>query len=124
MATEQIARRLVTLCREGKFGQVHDELFAEDAVSIDPDDLPQDALGNAQGLAEIRHKGRQFEARTEKVHGIQVSDPVVAGNWFSVSMALDATMKERGRMTLREICVYHVSNGRIDREQFFFDPGR
>jgi len=123
MATEQIAKRLVELCREGKFAQAHDELFADNAVSIEPEHLPPDALGNAQGIEEIRHKGRQFEARTEKVHGIEVSQPVVAGNWFSASMALDVTMKQFGRMTLREICVYHVSNGKIDREQFFFDAG-
>lgn len=121
MATEQTARRLVELCREGKFEQAHDELYAENAVSIEPRDLPPGALGDAKGLDAIRHKGRQFQARTREVHGIQLSNPVVAGNWFSVALTMDITMKELGRATMREIAVYHVRDGKIDHEQFFFD---
>lgn len=124
MNTEAVAKRLVELCRKGEHEQAQRELYAQDAVSIEMAGAPAGALGDAQGLQAIYEKGRQFAAMVEAVHANSVSEPVVAGNWFSVSMVLDATMKERGRMTLREICVYHVSNGRIDREQFFYDPGR
>jgi len=40
-----------------------------------------------------------------------------------VPMTLDATMKGRGRINLEEICVYQVRNGKIVREQFFYDAG-
>jgi hypothetical protein len=92
-------------------------------VSIEPRDLPPDALGDAKGLDAIRHKGRQFQARITEVHGTLISNPVVPGNWFRVSMALDVTMKEAGRVTMREICIYHVCDDRIDHEHFFFDMG-
>jgi ketosteroid isomerase-like protein len=36
-------------------------------------------------------------------------------------MHLDATMKGRGRMDMREICVYHVRDDKIVQEQFFYD---
>jgi ketosteroid isomerase-like protein len=123
MNTEAIAKRLVELCREGKYEEAQRELYAEDAVSIEPEGLPPGALGNVQGLAAIYEKGRQFGAMIEAVHGGSVSEPVAAGNWFSVALALDVTMKGRGRMNMSEICVYGVRDGKIVREQFFYDVG-
>ena len=123
MNTQAIAKRLVELCREGKGEQAQNELYAEDAESIEMDGLPPGALGNVKGLEAIREKGRKFNADIEEVHGGTVSDPIVAGNWFSVTMTMDATFKGRGRVNMQEICVYGVRNGKIVREQFFYDLG-
>jgi hypothetical protein len=123
MNTEAIAKRLVELCREGKYEEAQRELYAKDAVSIEPEGLPPGAMGNVKGLEAIYEKGRQFQAAVEAVHGGSVSDPVIAGNWFSVSMRLDITMKGRGRMDMQEICLYHVKEGKIVLEQFFYDVG-
>jgi ketosteroid isomerase-like protein len=123
MNTEAIAKRLVELCREGKYEDAQRELYAKDAVSIEPDGLPPGALGSVRGLAAIYEKGRQFNALIEAVHGGSVSEPAVAGNWFSVAMAMDVTMKGRGRMNMSEICVYRVRDGKIVHEQFFYDVG-
>ena len=123
MNTEAVAKRLVELCREGKYEEAQRELYADDAVSIEPDGLPPGALGNAQGLAAIYEKGRQFNAMVEAVHGGSVSDPVIADHWFSIALALDVTMKGRGRMNMSEICVYRVRDGKIVHEQFFYDVG-
>lgn len=123
MNTEQIAQRLVELCRQGEYEQAQVELYAEDAVSIEPEGLPPEALGNARGMDAIREKGRKFNESIEAMHGSSVSDPVVAGNWFSVSMRLDVTMKGMGRIDMSEICVYHVRDGKIVHEQFFYDVG-
>ena len=123
MTTEQIAARLVELCRKGEYEQAQKELYADDAESIEAPGAPSGALGNVKGLEAIYEKGRQFNATLEAVHGGHVSDPVVAGNWFAIEMMIDATMKGRGRVELKEICVYHVRNGKIAREQFFYDVG-
>ncbi|MBE1162305.1 nuclear transport factor 2 family protein [Dyella acidiphila] len=123
MTVEAIAKRLVELCREGKYEEAQRELYAEDAQSIEPDGLPPGALGNVKGLKAIYEKTHQFQAAVEQVHGGHVSDPVVAGNWFSCEMTLDVTMKGRGRVVMSEICVYHVRDGKVDREQFFYDMG-
>jgi hypothetical protein len=123
MNTESIAKRLVELCRVGKYEEAQHELYAKDAVSIEPDGLPPGALGNASGLDEILEKGRQFSAMIETVHGGSVSEPVIAENWFSIAMAMDVTMKGRGRMSMSEICVYRVHAGKIVHEQFFYDVG-
>ena len=123
MSTEAIAKRLVELCRAGKYEEAQRELYAEDAQSIEPDGLPPGALGNVKGLQAIFEKTHQFENAIEEVHGGNVSDPVVAGNWFSCEMTMDVTMKGAGRRVMTEICVYHVKDGKVDREQFFYDVG-
>ena len=123
MKVEQIAQRLVELCREGKFEEAQTELYADTAASIEPDNLPPGALGSVKGLAAIKEKGRQFQAAIEAFHNMQVSEPLIAGNWFSVTMTLDVTMKQFGRQLMSEVCVYHVHDGKVDREQFFYDVG-
>jgi len=121
MNVEQIAKRLVELCREGRYTDAHEELYASDAVNIEMEGMSGGPMGNAKGLEAIKQKGRAFGEMLEAVHSNEVSDPVIAGNWFSVSAVMDATMKGRGRVQMREICVYHVRDGKIDREQFFYD---
>ncbi|HEY6895097.1 MAG TPA: SnoaL-like domain-containing protein, partial [Rhodanobacteraceae bacterium] len=48
MNTEHVAKRLVALCREGKYEEAQDELYAQDAVSVEME--CSQGLGNAKGL--------------------------------------------------------------------------
>jgi len=121
MNTAQVAKRLVELCREGKYQEAQDELYSKDAVSVEMEG--SQGIGDAKGLDAIREKGRQFNEMVEAVHGGSVGDPIVEGNWFAITMTMDATMKGRGRVNMQEICVYQVRDGRIVREQFFYDLG-
>jgi hypothetical protein len=123
MNTEAVAKRLVELCRQGKFDEAQTELYSDDAVSIEMEGLPAGSIGNAKGLDAIREKSRQFNAGIEAVHGGSVSDPIVTGNWFSMVLTMDATFKGRGRVNMEEICVYQVRDGKVVREQFFYDVG-
>ncbi len=121
MNTQQIAERLVALCREGQYEQVYDELFADDAENIEMPAMANGPLGNAKGLDAIRAKGKAWGEAVEQVHGGSVGEPSVSGNWFSVPMSLDVTMKGQGRMQMEEMCLYQVRDGKIVREQFFYD---
>jgi hypothetical protein len=123
MNTTQVAARLVELCRQGHYEQAQNELYADNAVSIEMAGLPSEALGDARGLDAIREKGRRWADNIVEIHGGSVSDPVVAGEWFSVAMGIDATYKDRGRMPMEEICVYRVRDGKIVHEQFFYPLG-
>lgn len=123
MDTQQIANRLIELCRRGEFSKAQEELYAEDAVSLEPEGAPAGPLGSVRGLDAIREKGKAFDQTYETIHGITVSDPLIAGEYFSVVMGLDATWKERGRYSMDEICVYRVRNGKIVLEQFFYPMG-
>jgi ketosteroid isomerase-like protein len=118
MDTQKVARRLVELCRKGEFSQAHDELYANDAVSLEPEGSPWPA---ARGMQAIRAKTKQFEESVEAIHGVTVGDPIVAGNWFSLFMGLDMTPKGGARMKFDEICLYRVRDGKIVLEQFFYD---
>ena len=117
MNTRQIADRLVELCRQGQYEAAQTELYAADARSIEP---AGSQMPNVQGLAAIQLKGQQFMASIEQFHGTTVSDAAVAGEFFSLAMVLDVTMKGVGRMTMEEICVYRVHGGKIVSEEFFY----
>lgn len=118
MKTEDIARKLVALCREGKWEAAQKELFSKDAVSIEPWAMPGFEK-ETKGLAAIEEKGRKWAAGIEQMHSLSVSDPIVGGNAFACTMQLDITMKGQGRMQMAEVCVYTVKDGKIVSEQFF-----
>ena len=117
MTTKDIAARLVDLCRKGEFGTAQKELFAEDAVSIEPYETP-DFGKETMGLKAIVDKGEKFGTMVETMHGLEVSDPIVAGNSFGMTMRLDVTMKGRDRMDMTELCVYKVKDGKVISEEF------
>ncbi len=118
MTTEQIANRLVALCRAGQIQQAQSELYGEKIISIEQ---PTGAAEEkATGLEAVVEKGKQFAAMIEEHHGLTLTEPVVTGKLFSMGMSLDATMKGRGRVLLEEICVYRTENGKIVFEQFIY----
>ena len=118
MSTQQIATRLAELCRKGQFEQAQEELFAQDAVSIEPDDSPGFPK-ETKGLGAIKEKGRKWSEMVEQVHGCEASTPLIAGNAIAMTLAMDVTMKGRGRTKISEVCVYEVKNDKIASEQFF-----
>ena len=118
MTTKQVADRLVALCRQQKWETAQQELYADDAVSIEPHDMPGFPR-ETKGKAGILEKGRKFVAMLDQVHSYQVGDPIVAGNAFACATTLDATFKGQPRMQMSEVCVYVVKDGRIVSESFF-----
>ena len=118
MTTQQIADRFDELAQTGQWDKIQDELFADDAVSIEPEH--SQGLRSAQGREALRQKGKQFTEMVEEMHGGYSHPPQVAGNHFAVAMGMDVTMKGRGRMKMDEIAVYEVKNGKIVKEQFFY----
>jgi len=118
MTTQQIADRLVQLCRKGDFEKAQKELFAQDAISIEQQATPGFEK-ETKGLEAILEKGKQFGTMLEETHSVSISDPIIAGNAISLSLNLDATMKGSGRSTMSEICVYEVKDGKIISERFF-----
>jgi len=117
MTTEQVANRLVELCRKGEIQKAGDELYADSIVSVEPDHAP---LKTAKGKAAVQKRGQQFASMIQERHGGSFSDPLVCGRHFSVAMTLDATFTGLGRMNFEEVCLYEVKDGKIVFEQFFF----
>ena len=118
MTTQEVADRLVELCRQNKIEETLKELFADSATSTEASDM----MGprTVEGLPAIFKKSEQFNSMVEEIHGASISDPIIAGKHFSIAWTLDVTMKGQPRMSMEEICVYKVDNDKIVSEQFFY----
>lgn len=123
MTTQEIADRFYQLSQQNKYEAIQDELYANHAVSIEPPHAAAQGFQNAEGLEGIK-KAEAFNNTVEEMHGGYASQPVVGGNFFSVAMGMDVTMKGAGRMNMDEIAVYEVQDGKIVKEQFFFKNQR
>ena len=116
--TKEIADQLVAYCRKADWESAHNNLYDVGARSIEPYETP-DFSKTTEGLEAIRRKGQQFDSMVEKMHSIEVSDPLVAGDSIAFTLEMDVTMKGKGRMKSPELCVYQVKNGKIVSEEFF-----
>ncbi|WP_214072991.1 nuclear transport factor 2 family protein [Mucilaginibacter sp. dw_454] len=111
---EDIAARLITLCAERQFVQAYQELFAEEAVSIDPN-YKNEPLTGLKNLIEREEK---FLASVD-LHEISLSAPILAGTYFSVAFYMGFTPAGQERKSFKEIAVYKVDGGKIVSQQFF-----
>ena len=116
--TQEVANRMNELFKAFKWTEVQEELFAENAVSIEPPHAQ--GLQTVEGLAAIKKKAEDFNNMVEEFHGGWVGDPVVGGNHIAFAMGIDATYKGMGRQKMEEIAVYEVKDGKIVKEQFFY----
>jgi hypothetical protein len=120
MTTQEVATRFNELAQTGQWDKVQSELYADNAVSIEPESAAAMGMSNAEGLEAIKKKGEAFNQMVEEMHGGYSTEPVVAGNHFTVAMGVDCTMKGMGRSKMDEIAVYEVKDGKVVKEQFFF----
>ena len=118
MTTQEVANRLSDFFKENKRMEAQEDLFSEDAESIEPAHSP--GLQSVKGKDAIRKKGEDFNNMIEEVHGGYAGEPIVAGNFIALAMGFDATMKGMGRQKMDEIAVYEVKDGKIVKEQFFY----
>ncbi|HEY4936390.1 MAG TPA: nuclear transport factor 2 family protein [Puia sp.] len=118
MTTKEIAKKLKKFCEHGNFEAAQKELFSKDAVSIEP--MAGGGFDKeTRGLDAIIKKGDKWKDMVSATHSSDISEPMIAGNTFSLTMRMDVTTKDRGRMDITELCVYQVKDGKIISEQFF-----
>ena len=118
MTPQEIASRLVTYCRNSEWIRALQELYADNAVSIEPIETP-DFAKVTKGKQQMLAKADKFTGMTKEMHSVELSEPVVAGNAFALRLDMDITTTN-GRTKMSEICVYETRDGKIDSEQFFF----
>lgn len=124
MDVNEVARRLVELCRQGKNLDAL-SLYAPDAVSVE-------AMGNEtmpavmKGVDAIRGKGEWWFANHE-IHRASAKGPFPNGDRFAVIFDYDVTPKAGPmagkRMAMEEVALYTVEGGRVVREEFFYSMG-
>ena len=122
MSIKEISNRYVALCKEGQYHVCLDELFSKDAVSVEAWVPP----GNdpvATGIAAIRAKG-EWWVNNHEVHSGEVFGPYPNGDRFMVRFVFEITNKPMNqRMKMDEIGLFTVENGKIVREEFFYQGG-
>jgi hypothetical protein len=118
MTTKEVADKLIQMCREGKVEEAKQEFFTENTLSIEPAEgfLPKET----KGLQAIQQKANLFISMVEEFYGSTITDPIIAGDYFSVGWITDIQMKGEERKTSSEICLYKVAYGKIVFEQFFY----
>ncbi|MEO7214861.1 nuclear transport factor 2 family protein [Mucilaginibacter sp.] len=120
METKEIAQKLTAYCRKGDWLGAYNELFAEDTINIEPIPSPLSGL-ETKGLDKIKEKAKGYNAMVVKSYGYTVSEPLVAGNGIAFILTMDNDMKDQGRSTVSELCVYEVKDGKIIKEQFYYE---
>ena len=118
LTTQEVATRFNELAQQEKWFEIQDEFFAENVKSIDPPGSPY--FGYAEGKAPVRKKGEDFVKRIEALHSAYTSEPLVAGNHFTVGREIDITVQGHGRIQINQIMLYEVKDGQIVLEQFFY----
>ena len=119
MTAQEIGKKYVALCKEGKNEECLRTLFARDAVSVEAAALPG-MERTAAGVEAIMAKGKWW-IDNHTVHKADVSGPYPHDDRFAVRFVYDVTHKPSGkRMTMDEIGLFTVSNGKITREEFLY----
>ena len=120
MDLKAIAEELVAGCREGREAENLKKLYAEDAVSVEAAD--EAGMGReTHGIDGIQGKHDWWNANYEAT-GASVSDPMLHGeDRFVVIFEVQGTEKASGdACDMKEVAVYHVADGKIVREEFFY----
>ena len=123
-STAAVAQELVNLCRAGRNLEAIDKLYSPRIVSIESvgsEEMPAEM----SGIDAIRQKN-QWWFENNEVHKAEANGPFVGENQFAVQYTFDATFKPTGQRTeMSEMALYTVKDGKIVREQFFYNaPGQ
>lgn len=124
MNAKEIGQKLVALCKEGKNLECVDTLYAKNVVSVEAAPPQQGGEQVTEGIEGVRGKG-QWWAENHEVHSSEVVGPYPHGDdRFAVRFAFDVTNKPSGmRMQMDEIAVFTVADGKIVKEEFYYDMG-
>lgn len=121
MTTPEVANRYYALMLENKRAQIVDELYGQDILCKEPEHALAIGIPTiTKGLKAVKSKAKARAEMIAEIHGDFCSEPIIAGNFFSVVLGRDITLKGKPRMNLQEIGVFEVEAGKIVSEQFFY----
>lgn len=120
MTLMDIANELVAGCREGRERENLDKLYADNVVSVEAADMGGQGR-ETHGLDGIKGKHDWWDANNEMTGGA-ISDPFPHGDdRFAVIFEVQGKDKTTGEpFDMKEVGVYHVADGKIVREEFFY----
>ena len=114
-STKEVAKAFTDLCRSGKFEAAAQQFWSEDVVSLEP---MGGEMARLQGRKAVEGKGKWWYENNQ-IHGAKVDGPFVHGDQFTVRFEFDVTPKGKSRVTMTDIGLYTVKNGKVVEERFF-----
>jgi len=119
----EVGKRLVDLCRQGKYAEAITSLYSQEIVSVEAGPGGPQRM---QGLEAVKGKTDWWEQNHE-VHGSEIDGPWPHGDRFIVRFKIDVTAKAGPmagqRFTMDEAGLYTVKNGKVVEEEFFYSMG-
>ena len=119
MTTKEVGQKLIELCTSGHFFEAIDTLYADDIVSVEAAESPMFAR-EIRGIDGVRDKNKRWSDANE-VHSVRADGPWPHQDRFAVRWYFDTTPKGGQRTSFDEIAVYTVRDGKIVKEEFFYD---
>ena len=123
--TKAIGHKLVEYCRSGLNLDAISSLYSPDIVSVEAvamGDLPAEI----RGIDKVVEKNKQWYDSNE-IHHASAEGPFPHRDRFAVIFHYETTAKagpRKGqRMKFDEVALYTVKDGKIVREEFFYDMG-
>lgn len=121
MTTQEVAARYYELACQSKWSEIQETLHDENIVSREPEHkAPAGIESITMGKAALKAKSDAHRAMIETIHSRHTSEPLVAGNFFTIVLQRDVTYKGRPRVISEEIAVIEVRDGKIVSETFFY----
>ena len=120
MTTKEVAENIAANCISGNFFANYSELYAEDVVKYEPQDSSISPERETKGLKTILKGAKNFHETIEKVVSREVSEPLVAGNYFMFRLCQEFELKGIGYFMLDELCLFIVRVGKIILEEYFY----
>ena len=125
MTTLQVGKKLVELCNAGKSMEAMERLYAPNIVSVEAMSMPPNPQ-TVEGIDAIRKKSEWWYANHE-IHSGVCTGPWPHGDRFVACFKYEVTPKvgpmAGKRMTIDEAALYTVKDGKIVKEEFFYDMG-
>lgn len=117
MTIADIAKDFTEMLQQGDHLGAGAKYNADDVVSLEAMEGP---MAIAHGKEALKQKGQWWQENHE-VHGGSIEGPYVNGDQFAVRFKFDITPKATGeRVTMDEVGVYTVKNGKITEERFYY----
>ena len=121
MTTQEFANQYVELIKNGRGAEIYDRYYSDDIICNEPAHAAAMGVPTlTKGIAAVMAKSKARMETIAEIHGGFCSEPLVAGNYFTVTMGRDITFKNGQRRKLDEVAVFEVKEGKIISETFFY----
>ncbi len=123
----EVGKKLVGLCKQGKFHEAIESLYSKDIVSIEAAAPPGSGKSpRVDGIDAVMKKG-EWWTNNHEIHSTETTGPWPHGDRFIAGFKMDVTPKTGPmagkRFVMEEAALYTVKDGKVAKEEFFYSMG-